>query len=519
MRLKATALTCCVLLGALPSLTVAQVETKCESRYRIYFGNGIRNTPQDWEASKEELATMIGARFNGVPVSYANAINPTGGFIDDLQRVFEQKLAENSDLSWELLVRASLGLINGISPELVRIALDLIIKTETESSAELKKKWEAENSYVDSRVTTHVAGYTQDIIENGRRVLLVAHSQGNLYGNASHRLLYGNPNITPGSFGIAGVATPANYVPGGGSYITSDADVVINALRSIVTDQVLPANISIPFDTTELSGHNFIKTYVHPEKPARQKIQQMTEAAMNRLVEPKEAYDFKIVSYITAGPFFPWGNINDIQYFDLSGCPLNQPYCFHSTELKNIYDANGTGYDKQRPEEKNSFEITANQAVQRVAQTNKNASDPAQPLNWLITSRIPYIYLSRGYDPDAEQLIWGSASYDAQGNLTLPPKQLSDYLVPVSGFLIPSPPPPAWLSATPINPSQVFETKVWNPIVSALDEMRHQILEYEVATLNIDAQTFVPPSPLNQYSRLTKLTAKICKPEDLHRIN
>ncbi|CAJ0813396.1 hypothetical protein [Ralstonia flaminis] len=81
MRLKAIALMCCVALGTLPSLTAAQVETKCESRYRIYFGNGIRNTPQDWEASKDELAAMIGARFNGVPVSYANAINPTGDLL------------------------------------------------------------------------------------------------------------------------------------------------------------------------------------------------------------------------------------------------------------------------------------------------------------------------------------------------------------------------------------------------------------------------------------------------------
>ncbi|WP_156667256.1 hypothetical protein [Ralstonia insidiosa] len=160
---------------------------------------------------------MIGTRFNGVPISYSNAINPTGGFIDDLSRVFQQKLAENPSLSWELLVRASLGLIEGLSPELAKFILDLIVKTENESTAELKKKWEAENSYIDGRVTTHVTDYTRDILDNGRRVLLVAHSQGNLYANASHRLLYTNPEVTPGSFGTIGVASPANYVAGGGS--------------------------------------------------------------------------------------------------------------------------------------------------------------------------------------------------------------------------------------------------------------------------------------------------------------
>lgn len=436
--------------------------------------------------------------------------------------MFQQKLAENSDLSWELLVRASLGLINGISPELARIALDLIIKTESESSAELKKKWEAENSYIDSRVTTHVAGYTQDIVENGRRVLLVAHSQGNLYGNASHRLLYSNPDVTPGSFGIAGVATPANYVPGGGTYVTSNADVVINALRSLITDQVLQANVSIPFDTAELSGHNFIKTYMNPEKPARDKIQQMTTVALNKLVEPKEAYDYKIVTYIHSGPFHPLASANEVSYFDLSGCPLGYPYCFHSTELKNIYNSKGIGYDKQVPEERPSFEALTNQAIERLSTLDSNASNPKHPLNWHLRSSLPYIYLSFAYDhtESPSPMIWGSVSYDSLGNLNFPPRQLGDYLTLVAGqFWMPIQPIAPWYSRNPVTPREVFQNKIWQPIINSLDALKYKAIQYEVTDLDLASQSWVQPSPLNPYYRLKRLTTKICKPDDLYRSN
>lgn len=500
MRLKAIALTCCVLLGALPSLTVAQVETKCESRYRVYFGNGIRNTPQDWEASKDELATMIGARFNGVPVSYANAINPTGGFIDDLQRVFQQKLAENSELSWELLIRASLGLINGISPELARIALDLIIKTESESSAELKKKWEAENSYVDGRVTTHVASYTQDIIENGRRVLLVAHSQGNLYGNASHRLLYSNPDVTPGSFGIVGVATPANYVPGGGTYVTSDADVVINALRSIITDQVLPANVSIPLDTAELSGHNFIKTYMHPEKPARVKIQQMTTVTLNALVEPKEAYDYKIVSHVAES----YGPDAD-GYTAITYCPALGPgyefwqeaLCPRRQDQKSVYDSKGVGYDPTLPSEVENFNRLISEINNRLRPKIDQVDHPESPIYWLSHAELPSLWLAGIYNINGTLIGSCSPTYDVNGNLTIP--VLHPYITNgktcelKSGTFSPS-------------PTTVYLTKVKFPLINSFQSINNGILKFEHSQF--------PGSPVGLSSRSwSKFSLKICKPE------
>lgn len=503
MRLKATVLaaTSSLIVGVLPLPASAQVETKCESRYRVYFGNGIRNVAEDWEASRLVLSKMIGARFNGVPVSYSNAINPTGGFIDDLQRVFQQKLSENPDLSWELLVRASLGLINGISPELAKFVLDLIIKTETESSAELKKKWEAVYSYIDGRVTTHVADYTRDILENGRRVLLVAHSQGNLYANASHRLLYTNPEITPGSFATIGVATPANYVAGGGTYLTSDADVVINALRSIITDQVLPANVSIPLDTGELSGHNFIKTYMHPEKPAREKIQQMTTVALNRLMEPKGAYDYKIVSYIAEST-----GSNGSSYLATGYCPDFGPgyelwqaaLCPRYPNQKSIYDSKGVGYDPTLPSEVDTFTRLIEEANHRLRPITNQVDRPESPIYWLSHADLPSLFTWTSNWPG-----YGcTTTYDINGNLTIPvirplgpnKRRMCDA---IPGF-----------SSWP-NISTVYLTKVKFPLINLFQNTISNDLKFEYS--NLPGNDLAWPGTTAKQN-WAKFSLKICKP-------
>ncbi|NMV40495.1 hypothetical protein [Ralstonia insidiosa] len=383
MRLKAIALTCCVLLGALPSLTIAQVETKCESRYRIYFGNGIRNTPQDWEASKDELAAMIGPRFNGVP--------------------------------------------------------------------------------------------------------------------------------------------------GGGSYVTSDADVVINALRSIITDQVLPANVSIPLDTTELSGHNFIKTYMHPAKPARETIRQITISSLNKLAEPKEAYDYKIVSHILSGPFAPntseiTGNFaldRNVTYYDLSGCPIGVMLCPHLPEIKNIYDRTGKGYDRQLATETDISKNLSAKAIEQLAAVDKNASNPAHPLNWHLNARLPLLYLNFAVEMREQngdyytQYVWGTSSYDSLGKINTPPVQASDLITLVANqFLMPVFPTPPWTVDTPITPPVVFNNQVWNPLIASLDSLRHKAVEYEVAKLESEKFVFATlPDlvPFSNYYRVTRLTTKICK--------
>lgn len=121
-----------------------------------------------------------------------------------------------------------------------------------------------------------VSNYDRDTILNEiypqittRKVLLVGHSQGTFYANEiyNYLLAHGEPK---GSLSVYNLATPASFVAGGGNYLTSENDKIVNAVRDaaakIGASQPLPANISIPLSPEETAkpfgGHSFSNVYL-----------------------------------------------------------------------------------------------------------------------------------------------------------------------------------------------------------------------------------------------------------------
>lgn len=105
-----------------------------------------------------------------------------------------------------------------------------------------------------------------------RKILLVGHSQGNFYANSFYNILLqknsaGESGVPAGSLGVYGVAVPASYIAGGGSYITSSTDSVINALRLDKKLKILPANVNIPSKPEDGNGHSFIGAYLKYASP------------------------------------------------------------------------------------------------------------------------------------------------------------------------------------------------------------------------------------------------------------
>ena len=75
-----------------------------------------------------------------------------------------------------------------------------------------------------------------------RKLVLVGHSQGAFYANEMYQYLlaHGSPRA---AVGVYHVGTPASAVAGGGTYITSSNDTIINAARAIAssaTDGLIP---------------------------------------------------------------------------------------------------------------------------------------------------------------------------------------------------------------------------------------------------------------------------------------
>jgi len=102
-----------------------------------------------------------------------------------------------------------------------------------------------------------------------RKILLVGHSQGTFYTNAVYRYFLEH-GVPEGSVAVYNLATPASYVEGGGAYLTSANDKLINSIRPLMIKagarEPLPANITISLPPGEESdktgGHHFSSSYL-----------------------------------------------------------------------------------------------------------------------------------------------------------------------------------------------------------------------------------------------------------------
>jgi len=105
---------------------------------------------------------------------------------------------------------------------------------------------------------------------NTQKILLVGHSQGSFYTNALYQYLTTYGGMLPSSVTVYNIAAPASFVAGGGEYLTSSNDKLINQVRELAfawnAGAPLPANIAIPLTQSEaakqLGGHGFAEVYL-----------------------------------------------------------------------------------------------------------------------------------------------------------------------------------------------------------------------------------------------------------------
>jgi hypothetical protein len=121
-----------------------------------------------------------------------------------------------------------------------------------------------------------IQGYT-DALNSSGNVIVVAHSQGNLYANAAYAALFLNPNPLNGrsaDFEILSVASPATFVAGGETSPISHEHVTLfgDAINSVVGSlpanfaNVTPINCSASASVLEpglaVDCHDFAKSYL-----------------------------------------------------------------------------------------------------------------------------------------------------------------------------------------------------------------------------------------------------------------
>ncbi|GAB7533910.1 hypothetical protein BGC_01150 [Burkholderia sp. 3C] len=491
-----------VALLALPNAVNASAN-KCQSPYKIFFSNGVLNTIDDMVAAREVIASQVGSQFNGVPVDYSNMANQTGGIIDDLMRVYKQKLSENPNLTWTILMRAVVGLSTGIDPSLFSQAQQAVAEVNANSASRIGGDVASTTAYADANVQTQVAQVTSTILNDGTRVLIVAHSQGNLYSNAVYQRAISAPGVKPANIKVIGVASPAAQILGGGSYLTSDSDVVIGALR-LATGNVLPANVSVPFNPDDISGHLFLKTYMKGSLPLRGQIFSAISSTLPQIEEPESTYDWLVKQRVAISAGWGGGE-QDASFIPSQVCSAPWSlinYCQEGGSTDFLKNAAGAYFDPKVQ----FYSAESTKALNRLLPYSADASNPDSGLYRLIMGVWPmvsaYTQIEETYNGAGDLISsttkWGSNYYDASMNFSMSPPDPQSY--------------PTNFSETFPRTHVVYHAKLEDSVRNAVNSLPPGKAVLEVYDEGSSIKS-VPGWPELQFAvvnRMVKL--KICKP-------
>ena len=260
VRSRCLTMALCLLatLSVRPDLVAAQTgpQPACLNpaapRIDIFYVNGVTTTLDEARVNAGKLEQEFLGRLASLPADlrafcyvFQLNYNPTDGEVRDFLEAGQQRFGFSPTTFWQGLESVAV-----FSPLLTQ----------------LQGPMTDANQIDQATIQRHAARYRQEILTPScRRVLVVPHSQGNLYTNAAYDLTFAGPPPNPpvGALKIAGVATPDSLVKGNGRYRSSSTDLLINANRLTLTN-TLPANTNWGSNFLNLiapaysGGHSFI---------------------------------------------------------------------------------------------------------------------------------------------------------------------------------------------------------------------------------------------------------------------
>ena len=260
--------------AAWPALAQDPTQSFCVDKEAVVvYGNGVKSTKA---ATKLSIDDIEDALFFSLPqerfdrLDFDTAYNPSAGYVDDLLETFIQDQQTDTSQFWRFL--AGLELI----PEALAQAFEDLTTAIDEAAL-----------VANPTLQEHVIFYKAQILE-GKKVLLVAHSQGTLFANQA----YFNLTVEEqDSFGIVSAALVDNFVAGGGAYTTLIEDGIVLALTllKLSLGQLPPlspniSNVFLPIPSVE--AHFFRTSYLAPGSNSRAKLFGDILATLDDLIEP-----------------------------------------------------------------------------------------------------------------------------------------------------------------------------------------------------------------------------------------
>ncbi len=281
-------------LGAVQRASAIDLCT--EQGLSFIFFNGVRTTIEDANIAIQEFKIIHGTTSpTGEKILYEYMYNYTNGF-EDFVETFEQRLLEQDGLlegRFELFFESLNGdgpwwstIINSVSDAagILTGLVDWYGAAAVQQLTTLFGNPPTQVSYAE-----HRSRLDNRILE-GKKLLLVAHSQGNLFVNAAYNYVIAN-GLPAESVKVVHIAPASPSL--NGNHVLADLDLVINGLRPFgsvasITD-LIPGYLLRPpgiNGETDALGHGLLEIYLNEFLGVSQSVYNYVDEALNTLIAP-----------------------------------------------------------------------------------------------------------------------------------------------------------------------------------------------------------------------------------------
>ncbi|CCN67268.1 conserved exported hypothetical protein [Vibrio nigripulchritudo POn4] len=339
------------------------------SGYIVGFFNGIQTTRSEAHFALSKLKSNIGkSSYSGEKVDYQLFYNDSrydekGKYLlADFVETFDQRTQELDqqvnnkwEAFWEIINgRQNSSIIQRIGAIFTGF-LDLVKELVNRDFNFLIKKFLQSLAASVGSVTPNAAEVLtrhkligDSLAWKGKKMIYIAHSQGNLWVNKAYQHTLSQEGYRSDNVKVIHIAPASPII--NGDYILSSSDFVINGLQLTGIGSVKKPNVLLPISSNDYAGHGLIEIYLkHPK--TKEMIKRSVNKAFGELKKPdmedfayqiEFSYD-KNFSSIHEDSVFGWLSSNkkreyngDEDFADYNGLiPDSSAYAFSTVKEEN----------------------------------------------------------------------------------------------------------------------------------------------------------------------------------------